>query len=86
MKSEPLAIPTIHTNGTPKDTLIDCYLDAIMVLHDAGSALARTYPNARDYYTQGSGATSVAMDQHEARMFQLREIIKELQQLVEAIQ
>jgi hypothetical protein len=80
-----LAVPTIHLNGTSKEVLLEDYCNAIHALHEAGSALAKAYPNARDYYPQGNGAINAAMDQHDDRMNRLRGIIKELEVIAEAV-
>ncbi len=80
-----LMIPTIHMNGTSREALLDAILEAVHALHKAGRKLAATSPNGRDYYPQGNAATSMAMDQHEARMNKLREVISELETIGEAI-
>lgn len=80
-----LAVPTIHMNGTSKNALLEQYCDAITALHDAGRKLAAAAPNGRDYYVQGGDAIRRAMDQHDARMRKLREIINELEKIAEAL-
>ncbi len=80
-----IAIPTIHLNGTSRDALLEAYCDAIQALHAAGRKLAATYPNGRDYYPQKAGALGIAINQHEARMNKLREIIRELNTIAESI-
>jgi len=80
-----LAIPTIHLNGTSREALVEGYAEAIHALHEAGRKVAAAYPNGRDYYVQEPGAFGVAQRQHETRMNKLREIIKELETIAEAI-
>lgn len=80
-----LAIPTIHLNGTSREALLEGYCEAVHALHEAGRKLAAAAPNGRDYYPQAAGAINVAMDQHEARMTKLREIITELETIAEAL-
>jgi hypothetical protein len=80
-----LAIPTIHLNGTSKDALLEGYCNAIDALHEAGRNVAAAYPNLRDYYVQGPDAGRIAVEQHEARMTKLREVIRELETIAEAI-
>jgi hypothetical protein len=80
-----LAVPTIHLNGTAKSDLLEAYCEAIHALHQAGTAMAKTYPNGRDYYPQGATALNQAMDQHDDRMNRLRGIIKELEVIAEAV-
>jgi hypothetical protein len=78
-------IPTIHSNGTSKQSLLDGYCDAIDALHAAGSKLAAAYPNGRDYYVQDGDAIGAAMKQHEARLAKLKEVIGELEAIALAI-
>jgi hypothetical protein len=80
-----LVIPTIHLNGTPKDSLIDALCVAVNSLHQAGKDLAATAPNGRDYYPQGNGAINTAIDQHAARMQKLSDVIRELEVIAESI-
>lgn len=80
-----LAIPTVHLNGTSRESLTEQLCDAVHALHEAGRKLATASPNGRDYYTQGNGALNVAMNQHETRMNKLREIISELEAIAEKI-
>jgi hypothetical protein len=80
-----LAIPTVHLNGTSRDTLVEALCEAQAALDQAGRKLAAAAPNGRDFYPQGPGAINVAMDQHEARMRKLREIVLEIEQIAEAI-
>jgi hypothetical protein len=76
-----LAIPTIHVNGTSRDSLLEDFCAAIDAIHDAGRKLARATPNGRDYYTQGPAAILSAMAQHEARMAKLKSIAAELEDI-----
>lgn len=56
-----LAVPTIHLNGTGRDSLIDGLCTASDAINSAYEALKQTAPNGRDYYTHsGSGSTGVA--------------------------
>lgn len=73
-----MTAPTIHSNGTAKQDLMDGLLKA----HDAvGAALklvAATMPNGRDYYTQGDWAFKAATDEHTARVLKLSQVKNEL--------
>jgi len=71
--------PTVHMNGTSRESLLEGYCNAINALQEAGSKLAAAAPNGRDYYVQGGDATKLAMDQHYARMAKLKEVIAELE-------
>ena len=81
--TEPLAVPTVHLNGTSRDALLEQLLEAAHAIHEAGRKLAAAYPNARDYYVQPGAAIAVAMRQHETRMNKLREVAGELETIAE---
>jgi hypothetical protein len=81
----PLTMPTIHLNGSSKGMLIEGYTDAHYAIQQALEKLGQTYPNGRDFYPQGAGAIRKAEAEHEARLAKLREVQKELMELVEYI-
>ena len=78
MTTEGLMVPTIHMNGTSRESLIEQLCNAVDAMHDAGKLLAAAAPNGRDYYPQGNDAIYKASKDHEARMASLRKIIDEL--------
>ena len=84
-KTNGLAKPTVHMNGTSKQVLMDQLCNAIDAIHVAGNTLAAAYPNGRDYYPQGADAIHLAMNQHAARMAKLREVAEELREIVESL-
>ena len=45
--------PTVHLNGTSKDTLLNAYTAANSALLNALEALEACAPNGRDYYVSG---------------------------------
>jgi hypothetical protein len=53
-----LAVPTIHLNGTSRESLMEDLLGAYHALTEAIAALGRACPNGRDYYPQGNDALS----------------------------
>lgn len=77
--------PTIHSNGTSRDALLDAYCVAGGALTQALEALADAGPNGRDYYPQGSDAIRRATAEHEARLKKLREVRDELRALAEHV-
>jgi hypothetical protein len=79
----PLALPTIHLNGTSAQSLLDDIRDAAIAVRAAMDALSRTAPNGRDYYPQGNDALIIASGQHAERMARLRSVYAELQQIGE---
>ena len=80
-----MMIPTIHLNGTSKESIVGDLCEANHAIHEAGRLLAKCYPNGRDYYTQGPEAIEAAMREHEGRMERLRSVANELLAIVEAI-
>lgn len=58
-----MILPTIHTNGTPRQILEDGYLAAYSGVLKAMAALAQVDLNARDYYPQGDDAFAKAVAQ-----------------------
>lgn len=61
-------IPTIHFNGTSKQSLLDGYQDARTALSDAKDKLMAVAPNGCDYYPQGDGAYEIARLEHGDRL------------------
>jgi len=80
-----LTIPTIHRNGTSQDALLDAVTDAGSALYKALRVLERASPNGRDYYPQGNAALRQAEAEHRSRAERVHSVIKELEQLAEAI-
>lgn len=78
--------PTIHPNGTSRSVLRKVHADAREALADAINALARAYPNGRDYYLQGDGAIAAAQREHRDRVERLRSVLRELDVMLSAIE
>jgi hypothetical protein len=74
-----MILPTIHLNGTSRESLLEGYQEAIDALVEAGRKVAAAGPNGRDYYVQGNKAFPQAMDEHEARLTKIRKVILELE-------
>lgn len=80
-----IAKPTIHLNGTSRESLLESYMAAGDAITVAIQQLIQAAPNGRDYYPQGDGALREAMRQHEERIASLRKVMEELQEIAEAI-
>lgn len=80
-----LAVPTIHLNGTSKESLVTGLCDAAHAIQIAITALGQAAPNGRDYYPQDMRALQKAQDQHNARVLRLRSVYAELMEIAEAI-
>lgn len=79
--STELAKPTIHMNGTGKDSLLEDYENARTAVEAAVEALRKIECNARDYYQQGPEAWEKARTQHYDRIGKLTAVAEELEQI-----
>lgn len=77
-------LPTIHSNGTSKDELIEQRTSVLAHLRDAETALQNACPNGRDYY-HVPGALAEAVKEHSCRLATLRLLITEIEQEAIAI-
>ena len=77
--------PTVHTNGTNSETLVEGYKDAREALMDAHHAVRHTAPNGRDFYVQGDGAFTKAQAEHYARLKIIENMREEFLALAEAV-
>jgi len=78
-----LTHPTIHLNGTGRDSLVEGWEAAWNAAEAAFEALKRTAPNGRDYYPQEPGALEKAIDEHRDRLRKIQAVQDELQELIE---
>ncbi len=58
-----MTLPTIHSNGTGKNTLEHDYMNARARIMDALRAFEAIEFNARDYYPQGPNAFTAAREE-----------------------
>lgn len=80
-----MMLPTIHSNGTSAEALLDDQREILNCLTKADVALCRFGPNGRDYYPQGDGALEEAVKEHEARIQKVRSVIDEIQKIAEHV-
>jgi len=80
-----ITLPTVHRNGTSRDSLLDGYIDAIDALRLAVEALKASAPNARDYYVKAEGTFCLAQNQHFIRLARLRDTINELTEIAQNV-
>lgn len=81
-----LICPTVHLNGTSRESLMDQYRAAYRAVQDALKALANASPHGRDYYVQEDGAYNRAAREHNERCEKLRIVSDELLEIALAIQ
>ena len=80
-----LATPTVHLNGTSKESLLDALSDARHALRDTMDRLGHTAPNGRDFYVQGPNAMHRAEVEYRARVQALLNVYDELGEIAQAI-
>lgn len=68
-------LPSVHLNGTGRDTLSKEYLAAYEAARKAFDALADCTCNARDYYVQSEDAYSEARKERDRQLDALRNCI-----------
>jgi hypothetical protein len=80
-----LATPTVHLNGTSKESLLEALSNARHAVNEAIGSLANTAPNGRDYYVQGVNALHHAEVEYQARVQALLNVYDELGEIALAI-
>lgn len=78
--------PTVHLNGTSRESLLDDYRKATQSVIQATNVLCANAPNARDYYVQSADAYTRARAEHMARVAALARVHEELVAIYEAIE
>ena len=76
-----VSLPTVHLNGTSRDTLLEGYIAALDALRLATEALQSAAPRPRDYYVQSNMSAHLARDEHFTRLARLQETLDELNTL-----
>ena len=73
-----MMIPTIHLNGTSRDTLLSELESAHAAVSAAIDALRQVTVHGRDYYVQGDGAYIKARREMDARLTALKDIANDV--------
>jgi hypothetical protein len=73
-----MILPTVHSNGTSREQLVELRLDVVRALGVAIMALTQACPHARDFYPQESGAYDFARGVWQGRLNVLHEMKEEL--------
>ena len=81
-----MTFPTIHTNGTGSQTLLDGYVSAFLAVRGAIDDIRRIEFNARDYYPQGDQAWPAARNEMQERIRKLDAVADELEAIADHIQ
>ena len=77
-----LTYPTIHLNGSGRDSLVNGWSAAWEAVGTAFEALKKTAPNGRDYYPQEPVALEKAVEEHRGRLQRLQAVQDELEELI----
>lgn len=81
-----MMVPTVHLNGTSRESLIRGLEKAYVAITQAIDAVCDAAPHGRDYYVQDLGdAYNRARDEHESRVRKLVEVRNEIEELVTGI-
>ena len=80
-----MRVPTIHLNGTGRETLLVQLENAGSALREALEALREASPNGRDYYPQGDGAGTEALREHMTRLERVKSVLTEITELHEKV-
>jgi len=80
-----MIIPSIHLNGTGRESLLSAVCDAGTACIALLDALAFTAPNGRDYYPQGDASWRQAVREYTARCEAIHKVRAELESLAEGI-
>lgn len=80
-----MTFPTVHMNGTGKQSLLGDLEHAHLKVREAITALANAAPNARDYYVQSMDSYYAARTEHCDRVQKLVDVRKDLEALAENI-
>lgn len=77
--------PTIHLNGTSRESLTEEYQTATDALRAAINALAAITINGRDYYPQGASAFQIANNRRAEMLNTLCNLRSEVEAVVETL-
>ena len=75
--------PALHLNGSGFDNLFEQYANATGSIRKAIQDLPA--PHGRDYYVQEDGVFEKARREHEARVQKLREVLGEVEGILEGL-
>lgn len=79
MAGKKLLVPSIHSNGTGKERLLEAIEEAHLAIGAAYEKLRQTAPNGRDYYVYKDNPYERARDEWLSRMERLSSVQKELE-------
>ena len=78
-------IPTIHLNGTGKETLTTEYYAAYKAIKESINTLLDAPLNGRDYYPQGSDAFYKAREERQDALSKLHQVKTYIEEMITGI-
>lgn len=78
--------PTIHSNGTSKQNLLQELTEAHAAVGAAIAALRQVTVHGRDYYVQGPAAYPQAREEMDRRLASLGQIADDLTEMYHAVE
>jgi len=78
-------LPTIHLNGTSKDTLMAEYYAAYKAIKESINTLLDATLNGRDYYPQGSDAFYQARAERQDALSKLHQVKSYIEEMITGI-
>ena len=79
-------IPTIHLNGTGKDTLTAEYYVAYKAIKESINTLLDATLNGRDFYPQGSDAYYQAREERQDALSKLHQVKSYIEEMIAGIE
>jgi len=78
-------IPTIHLNGTGKDTLTAEYYAAYKAIKESINTLLDATLNSRDFYPQGTDAFYKAREERQDALSKLHQVKAYIEEMITGI-
>ena len=78
-------IPTIHLNGTSKDTLTVEYYTAYKAIKESINTLLDATLNGRNFYPQGSDAFYQASEERQDALSKLHQVKSYIEEMITGI-
>jgi len=80
-----MMVPTVHSNGTGRRSLLEELTEAHTAVQAAMTALRQVTVHGRDYYVQGPNAYAQAREEMDRRQVALAQVADELYEMYQAI-
>lgn len=81
-----MILPTIHLNGSGRESLMKQYHQTYLAVHEALCSLRKLDIHDRDYYPQGPDAGPQARRENQARIEKLQGVLDEIEAIYNSVQ